>query len=367
MPTFTLLHASDFHMAAVPASMPPAPRRGFWSKLRRFTQRQVNKIFQIGLLAHDAVILEAFARWLYVNHPALDAVVLTGDLSNTGYSRDLKRALRFLDGPAISTIYDANQEATLGFLNRNSFVVLPGNHDRYRPLPGYLPGGTAFDKVFNAHWPGTFQGVWAWCIPNATRNLVVVGADFALGRRDLGKRHFWLPGWLGQGRVTGPHNRVTLAQLQSATQNLRAQFRTAGIDPVSRAPVSVDPVILWAIHFDVFSPDETLQLLDSVSLVRVARQEKVPIILAGHTHETKIKPIASPVSALAAGASAPAVAVLVCGTTAQAGASQGNDFQVLTLDVPDGAAGKITLSVDWHRYSRSQRFVRVQSECQVLA
>lgn len=344
-------------MAMVPSSMPPAPPRGFWSRLRRFTQRQVNKIFQVGLLGHDALILEAFARWLYVNHRALDAIVLTGDLSNTGYQRDLQRALRFLDGPAINTIYDANQEATLGFLNRKCFMVLPGNHDRYRPRPGYLPGGTAFDRFFNAHWPGGFQGVSAWCLPIAARNLVVVGADFALGRRDLGKRHYWLPGWLGQGRVTGPHNQGTLAQLQTATQNLRAQLRTA----------SGDPVILWAIHFDVFSPDESLQLLDSASLVRAARDENVPVLLAGHTHETKIKPVASLASTMMLGASAPAAAVLVCGTTAQAGASQGNDFQVLTLDVPDGPAGPLTLSVDWYRYSRLRRFVRVQSACQVLA
>jgi predicted phosphodiesterase len=357
VPKFTLLHASDFHLATVPAGMPPAPQRGFWSRFRRLTQSQINKVFQIGLLGHDALVLEAFAHWLYVNHPALDAIVLTGDLSNTGYQRDLKRALRFLDGPALSTFYDANQEATLGFLNRKCFIVLPGNHDRYRPMPAYLPGGTSFDKLFSAYWPGQFQGVWAWCIPDAARNLVVVGADFALGRRDLGKHHYWLPGWLGQRRVTGPHNPLTLAQLRNATQSLRVHCRTGDIDPV----------ILWAIHFDIFAPDESLQLLESASLVRVAREEKIPIILAGHTHETKIKPVASLASALGPGASTPAVAVLGCGTTAQAGASQGNDFQVLTLDVPDGVGGQLTLSVDWYRYYRLRRFVCVRSECRVMA
>jgi 3',5'-cyclic AMP phosphodiesterase CpdA len=357
VPKFTLLHASDFHLAKVPFSMPPAPKVGLWSRLRRFRQSQVNKIFQIGLVGHDSLILEAFARWLYVNHPALDAVVFTGDLSNTGYPRDLKRALRFLDGPALSTLYDANQEATLGFLNRKFFMVLPGNHDRYRPMPAYLPGGTLFDTILQAYWPGQFQGVWAWCIPNAARNLVVAGADFALSRRDLGKPHYWLPGWLGQGRAVGPHNQLTLPQLRSATQSVRTRSRAGG----------VDPLILWAIHFDVLSPDESLQLLESASLVRAAREEKVPIILAGHTHETKIKPVASLASVVWPGGITPAATVLVCGTTAQAGASQGNDFQVLTLDVPDGAAGTFNLSVDWYRYHRLRRFVRVQSECRVLA
>jgi predicted phosphodiesterase len=350
-------------MAKVPSAMPPAPGPGvratlsFWSKFRNLTRSQVNKVFQVGLVAHDAAILEAFARWLYVNHSGLDAIVLTGDLSNTGYQRDLVRALRFLDGPAVSTIYDINQEATIGFLNRKCFVVLPGNHDRYRPMPAYLPGGTRFDGVFNAHWPAGFQGVWAWCVPNTVRPLVLVGADFALGRRDLGRSHYWLPGWLGQGRAIGRHNRVTLTQLQSATQKVRAHFRTA----------RGEPVVLWAVHFDVFSPDESLQLLDSASLVRAARAEGVPIVLAGHTHETKIKPVASPPAAMAAGAPFPAALVVVCGTTAQAGAAQGNDFQVLTLDVPDDPAGKITLSVDWYRYCRLRRFVRIQSQIQVLA
>ncbi len=236
-------------------------------------------------------------------------------------------------------------------------MVLPGNHDRYRPMPAYLPGGTAFDKPFNAHWPARFQGVWAWWVPNAVRNLVVVGADFALGRRDPGKRDYWLPGGLGQGRVTGPHNQATLAQLKNATQALHAQCRTANLDPA----------ILWTIHFDVFSPDESLQLLDSARLVQAAREEKVPILLAGHTHETKIKPVASPAGVLAAGVSAPAACELVCGTTTQAGALQGNDFQVLTLDVPDAADGSITVTVDWYRYSRLRRFVRIRSECRILA
>jgi hypothetical protein len=289
-----------------------------------------------------------------VNYQGLDAILVSGDICNTGYRRDLLRGLRFLDGPAVSNnIYDAHHDATLGFLNPGCTLVLPGNHDRYRRIPVYFPGGTAFDAVFGAHWRGGFHGVWAWCVPNVVRNLVIVGADFALGRRDFGRFHYSLPGWLGQGRV----NAKTLQDLVNATRKLRlAQASGTGCAPL----------ILWAVHFDPFASDGSLQLLESGKLVEAAQAEHVPIILAGHTHETKVKPTAKMTGILPPAGTARAIMAITCGTTAQAGASQGNDFQVLTFTVPDDGGGATTLSIEVYRYHGLRRFVHIKSDVSVL-
>jgi hypothetical protein len=96
-------------------------------------------------------------------------------------------------------------------------------------------------------------------------------------------------------------------------------------------------ITVWAIHFDPFSTDPTLQLLDSDLLVEASEAAGVDVILCGHSHETKIKPLNRRTT------------VCACGTTSQAGAPF-NDCQVLQFVTDDIHFGPPEISVLWLRY-----------------
>ena len=103
-------------------------------------------------------------------------------------------------------------------------------------------------------------------------------------------------------------------------------------------------IVLWAIHFDPHSTDETLKLLDSEQFAKAATVEKIPVVLCGHTHESKVKPISD------------TTAVCACGSTTQAHSPQGNDFQVLEVNAPDDAAAPPSIRVVSYRYDGKRRF-----------
>jgi hypothetical protein len=125
---------------------------------------------------------------------------------------------------------------------------------------------------------------------------------------DNGKKSFGLPGWFGQGRCVAS----VLDQLTKST--------------VDEVQVNGNAVI-WAIHFDPHTTDSLLALLDSEKLVekldrlKVDHQITVPLILCGHTHESKVKKLSADTT------------VYACGTTSQAFSPQGNDLQLLSIDV----------------------------------
>lgn len=319
MPTFCLLHASDFHLASLPYS-PSAPRQNLLGRLARFR-------FQV---SHDRNVLEAFARFVYVHRTRFDAVVVTGDLSTTGYRRDLQRAYQFFANPATQTFRDAQRQPTLAFV-RPLVEVLPGNHDRYRRVPGVCPpGGTEFDNVFGGFWYAGQGAQVLRGIGRQPRVLLLVGADFSLPRGDLGRRYYGIPGWYGQGRVTpGP-----LQALVTLTRNWRTHLekQNPGV------------IVLWAIHFDPHSTDETLKLLDSEQFAKAATVEKIPVVLCGHTHESKVKPISD------------TTAVCACGSTTQAHSPQGNDFQVIEVNAPDDPMAPPSIRVVYYRYDGKRRF-----------
>jgi hypothetical protein len=157
-------------------------------------------------------------------------------------------------------------------------------------------------------------------------------ADFTLRGHDRGLRFYGLPGWLGQGRVRRATlwGRPGLKGLVDETKQWHDFYRQEGLIPV----------LIWAIHFDPFTTDGTLQLLGSDLLVQAAQDAGVTAILCGHTHESKIKPLSATTT------------VYACGSTAQAGSPQ-NDCQVLEVDVPeDGSAGP-SVRVTWFRYDNA--------------
>ncbi len=342
MALFRLLHASDLHIAQTPywAGTPANP----W--LARLTRVWRQK-------SHDPFVLRAFAQWIWWNGgfasgsggPRFDTILLTGDLATTGDMADLQEAYKFIDDvPRVGTYLTAAGKPTIAFVNPHHLVsLLPGNHDRYRTgFSFYLPGGRVFDTVF---CPGPGQGNPYWCqrqgfafAGGPTRgkaSLLIWTIDFSLRSTDRGRRHYGLPGWLGQGRVQrkilygakGTPTAPTPASLVGQTLSSRQHAVGQGLTPV----------VIWAIHFDPFSTDGLVQLLDSDLLIDATRQAGVSAILCGHTHESKVKPLSA------------TTAVFACGTTSASGEPH-NDFQVLEIEVPDAGPPDPTFRVTWYRY-----------------
>ncbi len=345
MALFRLLHASDLHIAQTPYWALP-PISPWLTRLARLWK----------VPSHDPFVLKAFARWVGANQfdsqgrPQFDGLIITGDLATTGERPDLREAYDFIDAPpAVGAPFTPNGKPTLrGAVTQ--LDLLPGNHDRYRSAyTFYLPGGKQFDRVF---CPGAMRGQPYWCqgqgygqaltgaVAGKAR-LNVLKADFSLRSRDRGKRHYGLPGWLGQGRVLksilfgkpgGPRGLVAETQM----------WRDYFIQQLNLTPVNI-----WAIHFDPFSTDELLKLLDSDLLVGAAKAAGVTAILCGHTHESKVKPLSDTTT------------VFACGTTTSAHSAQ-NDFQILEIEVPDGGKALPTFRVTWYRYDTPLgRFVRL--------
>jgi hypothetical protein len=349
MALFRLLHASDFHIARTPywAGTPANP---WLARLTRVWRQR----------SHDPFVLEAFAQWLLWNGgfsigpefetgngPLFDAILLTGDMATTGELADLREAYDFVDAqPNFGGYLSAAGKPTIAFANPNRLVkLIPGNHDRFRSaLSLYLPGGTTFDSVFcpsagngNPYWCGNQGFSFDGGPTRGKASVLIWRIDFSLGSKDRGKRYYGLPGWLGQGRVLkkilyGPNGtpaNVHPASLVRQTQSYRHDAINHGLKPV----------VIWAIHFDPFSTDGLLELLDSDLLVGATEQAGVSAILCGHTHESKVKPLSS------------STAVFVCGTTSAAGDVTHNDFQVLEIDVPEAEPRVPTFRVMWYRYS----------------
>lgn len=333
---YRLLHASDLHLSKVPYSA-GSRNPGWLSKFKRYK-----------LIGHDDAVLRAFARFVYYygrERRLFDLTLLTGDLATSGFRNDLQRALDFLTKapttPATPLWVDDDNEPTISFFPR---AAMPGNHDRYRRTPPlFMPGGTLFDHLFQQFW-WAGQGAQPWRVLQkpGTRPLAVVAADFTLHPNDSGKTFFGLPGWYGQGRV----DQSVIHDLRTTTQDVRDYCTGQGLD---------EPAVLWAIHFDAAATDEALKLLDSDFLVQAAAEERIPVILGGHTHESKIKPLS------------PTTTAFVCGTTSQANVGSSldfsatvNDCQLLVIDVPDDREQPLAIEVTWFRYDTGQgRFVQV--------
>ena len=302
------------------------------------------------LVSHDKIVLRAFAIFAHNIRKTIDAMIITGDLATTGNLTDLQAAYEFLTAPAGQRSYlTAVGEPTLSEwmgppINPNQrqlLDILPGNHDRYRPGLRCLPGGTVFDARFSpALWVSGTRVQAGLAKRKNDVVLHVVKADFALSRWYHGKFFYYLPGWYGQGRVY----EEVLEELVEETKRIRKIITDQECTPIS----------LWAIHFDPFTTDETLQLLESERLIEAAKEANVTAILCGHTHESKIKPLSDTTT------------VYACGTTCQANKTKKqdaskvkdaskilNDCQVLEIEVDTSslrAQPEIKVGVIWYRY-----------------
>jgi 3',5'-cyclic AMP phosphodiesterase CpdA len=225
----------------------------------------------------DPKLLFCLCNFIEEEDPALDAVIVTGDLATTGLQVDLEKGLEFLEGGSVQSISTTSAAK----------LLLPGNHDRYRYTGKgflYAPGDTLFDTTFQNYWKGPVQAYEP--LRNADGlSVIIIAADFSLQSEHDCTLPLLKLSRLAQGRVYP----CLLKELVRLTKQLKANERKDGYTPV----------IFWALHFPPFFVHQdsgrvsqaiygqTKNLIDEKLLIRKAKEERVYAILAGHTHEAQ--------------------------------------------------------------------------------
>ena len=329
MPRFTILHASDPHLAVVPYQTSGQVLKqtlGTWRFLWGLLQGVYPPIRQLAPFdSYDPDPLAAFVDFAWNPDQDYDLLLLSGDLATTGQSADLKRAHQLLLAPATPTL------ATLDKLQQ-PLALMPGNHDRYGPNQAHLriapPGDRTFDGIFTSwtakqgtrsDYPST--GVQSIYIPKDDHHLALVMADLTLAPRDMGDGP--VLGWLGQGRAYRPR----IAAMVRETRRLRDDLPQC--------------TVLWVVHFDPTYRHHGLRLLQSRRLRDAAEDEKIPAILCGHSHHrSKEVPFGTST-------------VFVCGATCGLAPKVGNYLNLLHVDVD---ANGSTITMERYRYFRPNGF-----------
>lgn len=240
-----LLHISDLHLA----TERPLGSTGW---VRQF-------LGGIG----DLHILEGALRLATKARHRLDAVLISGDIADSGKEQDLQFAAKYFS-QSVSTddsgILPYSSFATLDL----PVLLVPGNHDRFLNELG-SPGCKNFDRVFRDFWQESSR-VSSSVVTNksGTTSLCVVSADLSLReKRDaVGSL-----GYLGQGRAY----KDVVDQLVSETKCLQNDGLPA----------------IWMVHFPPSFPkiEENLELLESNYLEQAAMSCGIMHILCGHRHE----------------------------------------------------------------------------------
>jgi predicted MPP superfamily phosphohydrolase len=283
--TVRVLHASDLHFGQTGNKVGIIE---WWAAVRGGAN-----LFPLPTLisSHSDDCVNALADFAFANEAYYDVLLLTGDLATTGSRADLRRAYGFLTAARTRGYMSGPRRPTLHGLKR-PIQVLPGNHDRYGDLA--YPGNSRFDgnsrhPYFSGYWKVGQRAQLLWLEPN-TQWLALIGVDFTLAKNDLGEAvgpHKLIPGYLGQGRVY----RGRLQDLIRITASVRQ--------------TNPDCAVVWVLHFEPASADDSLQLLDPAGRFAQAIQgNNVAAILCGHTHDSASKKFGG-------------TGVWTCGTTTQ--------------------------------------------------
>lgn len=300
---FSLLHITDLHIATEPTE---------------------NELGQRSLFrALDSVIpsranlyaLEAVAKFLAARRGEIDLVMITGDVSDDGLQRNLNVAHRFISTPATDDWFFRPFSPTLdsGRQGRAGFLVMPGNHDRFRPV-GRLPGGTGFDDTFSDFWSTGIGGVQSIVLNGPGNPLAVVAADFCLRTGHLGSVY------LGQGCAYAD----VVDKLKQETYAVRHTHPNAGV--------------VWISHFPpLMDVDHKLRLLASEGVLIAAQEAGVRYIIAGHLHRNQINTYAD-------------VNVICTGTATSKGIGELRGFWLQRFDIEVRSDGEIAMHVISYRY-----------------
>lgn len=222
---------------------------------------------------HDARI--ALCNFVRTRGQEFDAIIVTGDVVESGTAAHLHHAHEILfpvTRPASS------QMPLLDFSGASKDVyILPGNHDRFFE-PSRLPGNDEFSSVFGAHWPrglGQAQAL-TFPVPGTGAQVVVVAADFCLHDTVDASPWIYYAGQGTAGHLATPLHDSALERLKKLTERAKQRATSTG----------VPCAILWALHF----PPAILPTLPGLYLnyhhrvLKLAKQLKVKLIIAGHLH-----------------------------------------------------------------------------------
>ena len=259
MPTIKLLHLSDLHIALNP----------------RYLGNYLPVKCNVSCTEEIARISSGFAKF-----DKIDAVIITGDIANTGYEEDLKYAYGYIEG---NPLINLRHKSYLNCEHKPVFktygkpvMILPGNHDRFKGVTR-SPGAKAFDDIFQDYWKPVSRNVSVHYLPNRKNAvLAIVCADFSL-KSKWDTHPFPPPYYLGQGKVYKRRLRV----LEKITEQLRKD----GI------------ATLWAFHYAPYIEKHSkewiirirgLSLRHSHRIMKTAETLDVRFILCGHAHERHV-------------------------------------------------------------------------------
>ncbi len=296
MGSYSLLHATDFHLCIEPNRKNRFAlfREGKQDSLEGFAQttfrnfqlKGIGQIVSGGGLAvgpyqryfedfyfssYRPEVYEQFARFIHFNEAEIDLLVLTGDMATTGMATDLALAEnRFKINPNWLGEGSANHYRP-PLRDSVPSLVIPGNHDRYKDGIG-TAGGTNFDLSFNGFWQTipSVTGRVTWEGVGRDDALLIIGADFSLkSNQDIKER-----GLKRLGRILGrglTHADV-LQDLVQLTSSLKLKHSNAAF--------------VWAIHFPVgLVEDDNLALLNWQQIRHEAGIHGIQLILCGHIHK----------------------------------------------------------------------------------
>lgn len=304
--TVRILHISDIHLTNFCVSdRHEAVNAG---KLRQFLQRLQDpvreRVKKSLLITSDLNVTMRLARWIVENTASFDMAVISGDLADSGSNDEMDLAREFV-GKKKTTINPASPSQTIPGSGRQAnptiatlsehdipIVLFPGNHDHFASkfarfqnrssktmwyrdtarrfeVPPSGSGGRVVEYRFARDRDGnicpTKDGV------SPSDSFAILTIDFAIGK-SMGRWPSSPAGFVGQGRV----RKADLVEVVDRT------VRTQKTMPV-----------LWATHF---SPEplqlephknvrKSLRLIGSEHFELAAKELKIPLVFAGHTHQ----------------------------------------------------------------------------------
>ena len=176
MASFNLLHISDLHIARFP-----------WM-----------------YLSYDPKKALALAQFAAHHAHEFDAILVSGDLAETGAFLDLAASRDFLFGDvgAGKTYLTDKDMPTMQGARRPIYIV-PGNNDRYSDPLNRIPGARLFEQVFSQEWQVGAWGVQSTriALKDSNYTVVLIAADCSLQSNADASNPFDAFAVLGQGRA----------------------------------------------------------------------------------------------------------------------------------------------------------------------
>ncbi|WP_439407923.1 metallophosphoesterase family protein [Bradyrhizobium sp. DASA03076] len=261
--------------------------------------------------------LEAAAEFVWEHRSEIDLVLITGDVADDGIQRNLDAAYGYVTTPAADSWFTTPFAPTLNAKSGRAppFVIMPGNHDRFRPA-GRTPGGTAFDNTFSEYWQTGLGGVQSYRFEKeeGDTTVILLAADFCL------KKLSDATVYLGQGYAYED----VITSLEVQTQMIRSAEPKAGV--------------IWLSHFPpLLDVDHGLMLRHSERLLLAARRNGIRFIISGHLHRNQMNSYSD-------------VDVICTGTASCMGAGELHGYWMQRLDVDVGPTGEVSIAPVRYRY-----------------